>query len=160
MPYCKLFYHFVWTTKHRKPILTPEIEPHIYDLIRSKAIGLGATFFAIGGIPDHVHLVVSVPPKLALATFVGQVKGVTSVKANQLGLADGQFYWQEEYGVFSFDQKRLPYVVSYVEHQKQHHANQRAISLLEQTDESPDRLLQELSAPFFVDEDAWRTEFE
>jgi hypothetical protein len=43
MPYWRLFYHLVWTTKQRVAWLTPEVEPVIHDLLRAKAIGLGAT---------------------------------------------------------------------------------------------------------------------
>jgi len=46
--------------------------------MRSKAIGLGGTVYVIGGVEDHVHVVASVPPTVALSTFVGQVKGVSS----------------------------------------------------------------------------------
>ena len=78
MPYWQLFYHFVWTTKYRQPQITPEIEETIYELVRTKAIGLGGVVYAVGGYLDHVHLVTSVPPRLALATFVGKVKGSTT----------------------------------------------------------------------------------
>ncbi|MCC6170258.1 MAG: transposase [Caldilineaceae bacterium] len=55
MPFWRLFYHLVWTTKQREPWLTPEVEPVIHDLLRAKAIGLGATVFALNGTVDHVH---------------------------------------------------------------------------------------------------------
>ena len=57
MPYWQLFYHIVWSTKNREPLLTPEIEPIIYGYLRAKAIGLGAVVFALNGVLDHVHLV-------------------------------------------------------------------------------------------------------
>ena len=59
MPYWKLFYHAVWATRFRERVILPEIEPAIHDLLRSKAVGLGATVFALNGMEDHVHLVVS-----------------------------------------------------------------------------------------------------
>lgn len=43
MPYWQLFYHIVWSTKGREPLLTPDIEPFVFDFLRRKAIGLGAT---------------------------------------------------------------------------------------------------------------------
>ena len=108
MSYWQLFYHFVWSTKNREPLLTPEVEPLVHGFLRAKAVGLGATVFALNGVADHVHLVAMVPPKLAIATFIGQVKGVASGMTNKAGLTPVPFFWQEEYGVFSFDQKRLP----------------------------------------------------
>lgn len=131
MPYWQLFYHFVWSTKNRQPLLTLEVEPTIYALLRNKALDLEASVFALNGYLDHVHMVVSVPPKIAVSKFIGQVKAVASVRFNQSGHPSAPFYWQEEYGVFSFDRKRLPYFVTYVEQQKEHHKSRQLIPVLE-----------------------------
>ena len=135
MPYWQLFYHIVWTTKNRLPLLTPEVEPVIYGFLRSKAIGLGATLFALNGVADHVHMVAAIPPRIAVAKFIGQVKAVASTKFNKSGLSGDSFFWQEEYGVFSFDGKRLPNFIAYVERQKEHHAQKTAIPVLERSDD-------------------------
>ncbi len=137
MPYWQLFYHIVWTTKNREPLLTPTIEPIVHEFLRNKAIGLGATVFALNGMADHVHVVVAVPPKIAVATFVGQVKGVTSAKLNKLTSLSHPFFWQDEYGVFSFDRKRLSNHVAYVKRQKEHHTRGTIIPALERTEEHP-----------------------
>jgi putative transposase len=136
MPYWKLFYHVVWATRLRERAIHPGIEPIVHDLLRSKAVGLGATVFALNGTEDHVHLVISVPPKLALADFIGKVKGSSTARFNKSGLLDRPLYWQEEYGILSFDLKRLPRYVAYVENQKAHHARAELIPLLERTGES------------------------
>jgi REP element-mobilizing transposase RayT len=159
MAYWRLFYHLVWATHQRLPLITPELEPAIYDLLRTKAIGLDATVFAINGMEDHVHCVAAIPPSLAVANFVGQIKGVASVKVNrQLFVTGRRFSWQESYGVFSFDAKRLPYVVEYVEKQKQHHRGQGLIPILERTEDSPVQLLREESAIYLAGIDDWRAE--
>jgi len=146
--------------KKRQPLITPEIEPLIHGFMRSKAIGLGGTVFAIGGIEDHVHVVCSIPPKIAVATFIGQVKGASSAKVNQgRGDEEARFAWQEEYAVFSFDRKRLPYVVNYVEMQKQHHAEQSIIPILERTSGDQKGLLaNEEQAPYLADYPQWLSE--
>jgi REP element-mobilizing transposase RayT len=131
MPYWQLYYHIVWATKNREPLLTAQVEPLILGYVHNKALDLEATTFALNGYLDHIHLVVSVPPKIALAKFIGQVKAVASVRFNQSGLSSVPFYWQEEYGVFSFDRKRLPNIVSYVERQKEHHSQATIIPALE-----------------------------
>jgi REP element-mobilizing transposase RayT len=86
MPYGQLFYHIIWSTKNRLPLLTPDIEPIIYGYLRSKAIALEARVFTLNGTPDHVHLVVSIPPKIPLAKFIGQVKAVASTRFNKSGI--------------------------------------------------------------------------
>jgi putative transposase len=71
LPYYQLYYHIVWATKFRSPLLTPEVEPVIHGYCRSKAVGLGATVYALNGAEDHVHLVVTIPPSISVAKFVG-----------------------------------------------------------------------------------------
>lgn len=137
MPYWQLYYHMVWATKNRLPLLTAEIEPVIYGFLRQKAVGLGATVFALNGIADHVHLVAAIPPRIAIAKFIGQVKAVASTKFNKSELWDGSFFWQDEYGVFSFDGKRLSSVIYYVEHQKEHHVSGKTIPVLERCSDVP-----------------------
>jgi putative transposase len=121
MPYCRLFYHFNWTTKYRRAWIVPEIEPILFDTIRSKTIGLGGRVFAVNAVPDHVHLVVSIPPILPISRFIGQVKGISSLRVNESCLLPQRFQWQEEYSVFSVEESRLPVCISYVERQKEHH---------------------------------------
>jgi len=133
-PYWQLFYHIVWSTKKREPLLTPNLEPLVHGFLRSKATGLGATVFALNGTTDHIHLVATIPPSLAVSQFIGQVKGVTSAKVNTLASVSSPFAWQEEYGIFSFDKKRLANHVEYVERQKEHHAQGTIIRLFECVD--------------------------
>lgn len=158
MPYCQLFYHLVWSTKNREPRISAAVEPVIYNLLRAKAIGLEGIVFAINGIADHVHMVVAIPAKIAVATFIGQIKGVASAKFNQSHPSDTPFYWQEEYGAFSFDGKRLPNLIAYVENQKQHHAQNGTIPILERTEGDGVRLVKEPTAGYAVEDVTWRQE--
>ena len=118
MPYWQLFYHLIWSTKHRRPLLTPDVEKQIYGHLTSKAVGLKGVVYAIGGMLDHVHMVVSIPPAVSVAKFVGQIKGVASTKSNKSGVSRVRFQWQDEYGAFSFDAKRLPNYITYAQRQK------------------------------------------
>lgn len=159
MPYWQCFYHIVWGTKERRPLLTPEVEPVIHTFLRVKAIGLEATVFALNGTEDHVHIVVAVPPKLAVATFVGQIKAVASTKFNKSTTgSQWPFFWQDEYGVFTFDGKRLPNVIAYVERQKEHHAQRTTIPVLERTSDGGVSMVREDASTYLAEDDAWRTE--
>ncbi|MCB0191178.1 MAG: IS200/IS605 family transposase [Anaerolineae bacterium] len=160
MPYYQLFYHLVWTTKNRAPLLTPQVEPIIHESLRTKAIGLGAIVFALNGVDDHVHLVATIPPKIAVATFVGQIKAVASTKFNKGYPEYPSFFWQNEYGAFSFDGKRLPNYVAYVEKQKQHHAAKTTIPILERVNGKGVELIQEPKAVYAVEDEDWRRELE
>jgi putative transposase len=131
MPYWRLFYHFVWGTRNREPLIAPEWEISLHNVIAAKATKLGAFVHAVGGIEDHVHLVVSVPPKIALSTFIGQVKGNSSHFVNHELDVDIHFAWQAEYGVVSFGGKMLDTVVRYAKNQRKHHADGTTIAMLE-----------------------------
>ena len=158
MPYWQLFYHLVWSTKNREPLLTPEVEPIVHGLMRSKVIGLGGTLFALNGIEEHIHVVTAIPPAIAVAKFVGQVKGATATRFNKGGF-DAVLYWQEEYGAFSFDGKRLPDFVAYVERQKEHHAQNKIIPVLERTTDGGVKLAREAAPTYEVGGQTWWDEF-
>lgn len=159
MPYCQLYYHLVWATKNRQPLLTAVVEPVIHNYVRTKAIGLGATVFAVNGIEDHIHMVASIPAKIAVSTFIGQVKAVASTKFNKSNHDHPAFFWQEEYGAFTFDRKRLPHYIGYVERQKEHHAQQTTIPILERTGHNTS-LSHEGQETYLTDDESWRRELE
>ncbi len=137
MPYWTLLYHIVWATKDRQPLLVGEVETRILGLIRGKAVNLGLTVHALNCMPDHVHLVASIPPNLSVARVIGQVKGVTTAIYNkERGVDDPAIYWQAEYGAFTLDRKRLPVYIAYVNGQKAHHGEDNTIAALERWGET------------------------
>jgi putative transposase len=136
MSYWKLYYHFVWGTKNRLPLIASTLEPELHRAIAAKAQDMGGFVHAIGGMKDHVHLAVSIPPKLALAKFIGDVKGSSSHFVNHVIKPDFGFYWQDEYGVLSFGERNLASVVRYIHNQKQHHADGTLIAAMEMMDEA------------------------
>ena len=95
-------------------------------------IYLGCIVHAIGGIEDHIHLVVSIPPKLSIAQFVKTLKGSSSYHYNHHLNTNQTFAWQEGYGIFSLGGKQLQEAVDYVNNQKIHHKNKTIVPLLEQ----------------------------
>jgi len=160
MPYWQLFYHAVWATKDREPLLTTRVAEAVYGHVLSKATGLGGVVYAIGGVEDHVHLVVAIPPSVAVARFIGQVKGVSSAQANSSGVCDSRFSWQASYGVFSFDAKRVPNYVSYVKRQIEHHRADTTIPILERTrlETASPHVVREPQGDYAAAQDTWRAE--
>jgi putative transposase len=129
----RLYYHFVWATKEREPLINSDREAELYGYIIGKADALSCIVHAIGGIEDHIHLVVSIPPTLAIADFVKTIKGSSAHHLNHtFSASSNKFGWQEGYGVFSLGSKQLEQAVNYVENQKAHHLNGTAIASLEE----------------------------
>jgi len=130
MLYWRLFYHITWGTKNRLALIEPTWESDLYGYLWDKATALECIPHATGGIPDHIYVVISIPPKVAVAKLIGQLKGASSHHINEK-YADGSFAWQAEYGVFSFSEKALPLIVEYVKNQKKHHAENTLNSQME-----------------------------
>ena len=159
MPYTQLYYHIVFGTKNRLCLLTPKVEKVIHTYLRMKATGLGAIVFALNGTEDHVHIVVSIPPKIAVAKFIGQIKAVASAKYNKEFPDSPVFFWQAEYGVFTFDRKRLAPVIAYVENQKKHHACGEEIPILERILDVPG-VIREITKSYETSNATWLSELE
>ena len=135
----RLYYHLVWGTKKRQPLINPDRETVLYHYIIGKADALACIVHAIGGIEDHIHLVVSIPPALSIADFVKNIKGSSAYHLNQdLSASKDKFAWQEGYGVFSLGSKQLEQAVTYVQNQKLHHLNGTAIASLEAYNQQDD----------------------
>ncbi|HZT44304.1 MAG TPA: IS200/IS605 family transposase [Chthonomonadaceae bacterium] len=118
-----VYLHIVWTTWQRQPYITPDIERAVYHSIENEAKRLEATLLAIGGMPDHVHLVVKIPTRLSIARLMNQIKGVSSHCVHEQLPGHEAFRWQEGYGVFSMGLNQVGRAIAYVQNQKRHHAN-------------------------------------
>jgi putative transposase len=121
--YWRLYYHVVWGTREREGLIDDDRAEVIQRSMRAACHDAGTIVHAIGTMPDHVHLAVSIPPRVAIADFVKQLKGSASHLLNHAaGRPDETFAWQREYGVLSFGERSLPQIVAYVENQVAHHA--------------------------------------
>jgi putative transposase len=134
--YWRIFYHLVWATKQREPLLDDRCEAMVHGTILNKAKELGITIHVIGGVEDHVHLVSTIPPKLAVAEGVRQLKGASSHYVNHQCCGEQKFAWQDGYGVLTLGERSMPDVVKYVKDQRQHHNTGTIIPIFERIDEN------------------------
>ena len=124
MTYWRAYYHLVWSTKYREATITPERMAMLQKAFRVVARDKGAYTHAVGGMPDHVHVAVSIPPSVAVSAYVQWLKGSSSRYLTKQIAEPGieAFAWQEHYGMFTFSERSLESVVHYIEHQADHHA--------------------------------------
>jgi len=119
----EIYLHINWHTLGNRPMITPYLEPMIFDFIRQRCINTdGVYFYGIGGNEYHDHLVVSIEPDILISKFIGDIKGACSHEINATAGAK-VLDWQRGYGVVSFAKKDLKWILEYVANQKQHHAN-------------------------------------
>ena len=135
MPYWRTFYHLVTGTKQREALITAPIERLIAESFAKSADDLGLIIHGFGAVEDHVHLALSIPPKVVVAEAVRRLKGASSNRVNR-ELPAQNFGWQGEYGVLTFAERDLPGVEAYVLNQKKHHASGRLNNTMEHIDTS------------------------
>jgi putative transposase len=133
--YWRFYVHLVWATKGREPLIGEAEEAVLRRSWKVTIAELQVIPHAIGVMPDHVHFVLSVPPKIAVADLIRRLKGASSHAVNHVDTvgSSGRFGWQTEYGGLTFGERSLPRVVAYVEHQRQHHAENNLWPALERT---------------------------
>ena len=118
----ELFVHLVWAVDRRRPLLVPPIERPVHGWIGGKCRDLGCTAIAVGGMPDHVHLLVALHPAVSVASLVSQVKGVSSHGVTHVLRSEPTFAWQSGYGAFTLRRADVATVKAYVLRQPEHHA--------------------------------------
>ncbi len=119
--YSKLLYHIIFSTKRREPLVTPDLQASLYSYIGGILHARKGLLEEIGGMPDHVHLVIRIRPDVSVAEIVRLVKANSSKWVNERPTARGRFAWQEGYAAFSVSSSQLPGVCRYVQSQAEHH---------------------------------------
>lgn len=140
MPFYRLYYHLIWATKNREPLIQPDIETRLFPYLVNKAAELGVYVYALNGWTDHIHMVVAIPPKYAVAEVVKHFKGASAYDLNHANELNGAFAWQRGYGALTIGERQRSIAETYVNQQKEHHRQQTINAWLERDsdfDEGP-----------------------
>jgi REP element-mobilizing transposase RayT len=119
MAYTNLLYHIVFATKGRLPMIDPEIRSRFHQYLGGTARGLGGILLEVGGINDHIHLLVKLKPTMCLSDFIRDLKSNSSVWAKENGIM--KFAWQRRYGAFTVSESQCETVRRYIRDQERHH---------------------------------------
>ncbi len=115
--------HFVWATWDRQPLITEDIERDLWRYIGAVCWDDKCDLLAVGGMPDHVHLLVLLSNTITLADLMKHVKGGSSAFVSDKLRPGEWFKWQGSYGATAVSRRHIETVVSYIASQKQHHAD-------------------------------------
>jgi len=110
--------HVVFSTKDRRKTIAADFQPKIWAYSVGICKKLGIFVHAIGGMEDHAHFLIQVPPVMALAKAVGTIKANSSRWADEEG---HKLAWQQGYAAFSVSASVVPVVVRYIQNQEAHH---------------------------------------
>ena len=113
--------HCVFTTKHRQRWLTPDIRERLWPYLAGIAREHDMRALAIGGVEDHVHMLISLPATLPLSKALQLIKGNSSKWIHETYPTMGEFGWQSGYGAFSIGISGIEATTRYIQQQEQHH---------------------------------------
>ena len=113
--------HCVFSTKERRSMITPEIQPRLFQYMGGIARENKMKLLAAGGVDDHVHLLVSFPSTISVAKGLQLLKGGSSKWIHETFPEQRMFEWQEGYGAFSIGISDVERTTEYISHQPEHH---------------------------------------
>lgn len=116
--YSRNHLHVVFSTKDRRNTIEKELQPRLWAYLAGICKNHEMITLIVGGTENHVHILLHLPPKLALAKAVQLLKGNSSKWMSDQGK---DFSWQEGYGAFSVSSSNLDQVIRYIQNQEAHH---------------------------------------
>ena len=119
--FASIHLHIIFSTKDRAPMIDPDLAPRLFDYIGGIVRERGCKLIEAGGMPDHVHLLVSVNREVTVSGLVRDIKANSSAWVHEI-FPGRLFAWQSGYGSFSVSQSLLPSAQAYIQNQTKHHA--------------------------------------
>ena len=116
--------HVVFSTKERRAWITADIQERLWPYLGGIARENKMKALTVGGVEDHVHILLSLPSTLAIAKAVQLLKGNSSKWIHETFSKLKTFEWQEGYGAFSIGVSGIDDTVKYIENQAEHHRKQ------------------------------------
>jgi putative transposase len=110
--------HVVFSTKDRAPSIPSDFQPKLWAYLAGVCRSLGIIPHAVGGMENHVHLLMQIPVTIAVSKAVSSIKSNSSRWVNE---ERKNFSWQRGYGAFSVNHSTIPAVIRYIQNQKIHH---------------------------------------
>ncbi|MEK6799250.1 MAG: IS200/IS605 family transposase [Planctomycetota bacterium] len=117
----RLLIHVVFSTKDRRNLITPPIEPELHAYLGGICTNHETPALAIGGIENHVHLLISLSKNIALSDFLMMLKKDSSVWIKTKGRSFSDFHWQDGYGGFSIGESQVGTLTKYIHGQEERH---------------------------------------
>lgn len=118
------FYHMVFSSKHRLELISPEVESRLYPFMGGILRDVRSALVAVGGMPDHVHLLARYPSDLTHSDMLRHVKSRSSKWVHETFPTLKASAWQEGYGGFTVSKSVASSLEAYIAGQKKHHEKQ------------------------------------
>ncbi len=119
--FTQIYYHIVFSTKNREPVLLADKRDHLFRYTWGILKNKDCHLYRIGGVEDHVHILTSLHPTIALADLVKEIKISTSSWIKDENIFPGFTHWQDGYGAFTVSHSDKDAVIDYIKGQEEHH---------------------------------------
>jgi putative transposase len=116
-----LYHHVIFSTKNREPLLADALRPRLYEYVGGILRAEKSSLVAAGGMPDHVHWLISLHRQTSISDTLRLIKTNSSKWIHETFPDLQGFSWQAGYGAFSVSFSRLPDVKHYIAIQEEHH---------------------------------------
>jgi putative transposase len=113
--------HLVFSTKGRKKCISPEFQIKLWPYMAGIARNHAFEAIKVGGVEDHTHSLLLLPPTIPLAKAIQILKACSSKWINDTKAVE-DFAWQEGYGAFGVSASQTEGVIAYIANQPAHHA--------------------------------------
>ena len=121
--YTQIYLQIVFSVKGRQNLIQKSWKDELYKYICGIVNGKEQKVYAIGGVSDHIHILISIKPDIGISNLVRDIKANSSKWINEKRFVKGKFQWQEGFGAFSYSHSQLDVVIAYINNQEQHHHN-------------------------------------
>ena len=119
--FSKIYYHLVFSTKDRLPLLRKHIKDDVYKYISGIIKSEDGFVYAIGGTENHIHLLCTLSTKKPLTEMLQRIKGHSSKLINGSLDSNTKFNWQSGNGIFTVSHSQVDSVKKYILNQEEHH---------------------------------------
>jgi REP element-mobilizing transposase RayT len=119
--YSQIYLHFVFAVQNRLSLIKKRWQNELYNYLIAIISNQGHKVYAINGMEDHLHILISMNPTQSPSKLMYEVKRSSSLWINNQKLSAGKFSWQEGFGAFSYGKSQLPGIIAYIERQEAHH---------------------------------------
>lgn len=120
----KVYVHIVFSTKHRHDFIDEAIEEELFTYLGGACREQGYKPVRVGGYRNHVHILCTLSRTITQAKLLEEIKKESSKWMKEQGEAYENFYWQDDYGIFSVNPRQIDIVERYIINQKEHHERQ------------------------------------
>lgn len=122
MTYTQIIYQIVFSTKNRERTLHKDTRDDLYKYIWGLLKNKNCHLYRIGGVEDHIHILIHIHPSVSLASVVKDIKLASSKYIKESKVFNNFNGWQEGYGAFTYSIKEKDNLIEYIKNQERHHS--------------------------------------